>query len=299
MSQPISEANQPLKVSPADYAPIIDKNWPLPSEEAFTVALYHMKLYYDVKMSSLPNYLSVRRQVPSDLNCDRWDDLLTDYHDSEICNFLRFGWPVTYTSPDLPTASHVNHASATRHGGAVDAFIRKELDKDALLGPFLQPHFRPWTQTSPLMTRDKPDSTGKGVIIDLSFPEGASVNDGIIKNFYQGKNSAYQLPTALDLADLLLEAGVGAFMWKSDLTRAYRQLRIDPLDYPLLAIKHRGLYYLDVCPSFGCRASGGAQQRVSNTVTSLMSDRGHPTLAYVDDFCGIGKTKDIAEASYN
>ena len=247
-----------------------------------------MQLYYDVRQSNLPNYMKVKRDVPSDLYCDRWDVLLKDYHDRQVCDFLRYGWPVTYTAPSIPTASKTNHASATRNPAAVDAFIEKELGKEALLGPFERPPFEPWTQTSPLMTRDKPDGSGKRVIIDLSFPEGSSVNDGIMKNFYQGEDNTYSLPTALDLGDLLLEGGKGTFMWKSDLTRAYRQLRVDPLDYPLLAIQHDSEYYVDVCPSFGCCASGGSQQRVSNAVTSIMQTRGYAILAYVDDYCGSG-----------
>ena len=76
-------------------------------------------------------------------------------------------------------------------------------------------------------------------------------------------------------------------MWKADLERAYRQLRCDPLDYPLMGIRHQGLYYTDICPSFGCRGSSMSQQRVSEAVCYLMAQEGHRVLAYVDDFCGI------------
>ena len=263
----------PLKLSPDQYSEYIDQKWPYPSEEASAVAPYHMKLYYDVRRYNLPNYMYVRRDVPSELNCDRWDTLLKDYPDRQVCDFLRYGWPVTYTAPSIPTPSETNHASATRHPVAVKSFIDKELQKEALLGLFSCPPFSPWTQTSPIMTRDKSDGSGKRVIIDLSFPEGSSVNDGILKNFYQGVENSYNLPTAIDLGDVLLEGGKGTFMWKSDLTRAYRQLRVDPLDYPLLAIQHDGSYYVDVCPSFGCRASG-VPSRGSPTLSPLSCSPG-------------------------
>ena len=172
------------------------------------------------------------------------------------------------------------------------------LSKEAILGPFEAPPFHPWTQCSPLMTRDKPDGSGKRVIIDLSFPEGASVNDGIQRHDHLGNDAKYTLPTATDLSDLMLERGQGSFMWKSDLSRAYRQLRIDPLDYSLLAIKHRNQVFVDICPSFGCRASGSAQQRLSEAVVHLMAQEGHTILAYVDDFCGIAETYQEAEKSF-
>ena len=251
-----------------------------------------MKLYYDVRNTGVPNH--VRKQVPSDLKCDVWDEYLHDYHDKDILQYLRYGWPVKYEADRPPRPTLHNHASARRNKAAIDAFITKELRLHALLGPFHDQPFSEWTQISPSMTRDKPDGSGKRVIIDLSFPEGESVNDGIQKM----DTSSYSLPTPLDLAELMLRASRGAWLWKSDLSRAYRQLRIDPLDYPLLCIKHNDEYFVDLCPSFGCRASGQAQQRVSKAVVHLMTREHHDILAYVDDFCGISPTKAAAEASF-
>ena len=272
--------------------------WPDPTEEALKVAPFHMILYYDVKRTALPNYMSLRRQVPSQLNCDEWDRRLAEYDDKAIVDFLRYGWPVSYTAPAPPVSTPQNHASALRHPDAVDKFIYKELSKEALLGPFENLPFSTWTQISPLMTRDKPDGSGKRVIVDLSFPQGRSVNDGIPKNFHQGEDFSYTLPSAQDLADNMLKAGRGCYMWKSDLERAYRQLRVDPLDYPLLAIRHKGATYVDICPSFGCRTSSSAQQRVSNAVTFLMKEDNYTTLAYVDDFCGVAPSLLEAEKSF-
>ena len=273
----------------------IQADWPSPTDEAYTVAPFHMRLYYDVRNSGLPNYMDVRRPVPSELKCDVWESMLVNYYDSEVVEFLRFGWPVAYLATSIPTSTFKNHASALRFPATIDKFIQKELSKDALLGPFKGNLFDKWTQISPLMTRDKLDGSGKRVIIDLSFPVGASVNDGIFKP----KETQYSLPTPLDLADLMLREGRGCHMWKSDLSRAYRQLRVDPLDYPLLAIKHNGLIFVDICPSFGCRASGSAQQRVSNAVVHMMKNEGHDILAYVDDFCGTAASLAEATAGFN
>ena len=61
-----------------------------------------------------------------------------------------------------------------------------------------------------------------------------------------------------------------------------------------MGIVHRGSYYTDVCPSFGCRGSSAAQQRVSTAVCHLMATRGFDILAYIDDFCGAHATFDEA-----
>ena len=281
-------------ISPLQYSKYIHQFWPDPTDEAINNAPYHMRLYYDVKQSGVPNYLKGRRPVPSDLNTDAWQHALRDYHDADIVNYLRYGWPASYTAPTPPTASHRNHPSALRHPTAVEAFIDKEIHKQALLGPFESPPFDTWCQISPLMTRDKKGedgrTTGKRVIVDLSYPLGASVNSGIDRNNFQGEYRSYSLPTPLDLAKLIIESGPGCFLWKSDLERAYRQLRVDPLDYPLLGIQYKGQTYIDICPSFGCRCSGAAQQRVSNALSYIMASQGQCLLAYVDDFAGIAQT---------
>ena len=292
-----------LRLAPTQYKTYIDRYWPQPTHQARIIAPWHMDVYARVKATGLPNYMQAKVGVPSDLNCGVWEEKLADYYDSDICQFLRYGWPSSYTAPTPPQPSFKNHASALNYPVAVENFLQKETSLNAMLGPFPAEPFFPWTQVSPLMTRPKKDvsveaSTGdppRRVITNLSFPENASVNDGIARNFFQGENTAYSLPTVIDLANDVAQRGKGCLMWKTDLQRAYRQLRVDPLDYPLLAIQHKGATYLDICPSFGCRSSGTAQQRVSNAVCHLMRrEHGADVRAYVDDF--IGLNNDFNEA---
>ena len=265
----LNQKSTALRIGPIEYSPYIKKLWPYPKTSAVINALVHLDIYQRVQTTNLPNYLSARVEVPSQLNCDAWDLLLQDYHDVEICQFLRYGWPSSYTAPCQPTSSQKNHPSALAYVAEVERFIKKELSKGALLGPFDTPPFYPWTQNSPLMTAEKKDSERRRLIINLSFPEGESVNAGVARNFFQGEEKSYTLPTVHDLAEMVTAMGPGTFLWKTNLEQAYRQLRSDPLDYPLMGISHKGRYYTDICPSFGCRGSSAAQQRVSTTVCHL------------------------------
>lgn len=104
------------------------------------------------------------------------------------------------------------------------------------------------------MTRAKKESEERRVIMDLSFPAGEAPNDGIDINFYFGRNISYSLPSIGDLITKLQDEGRGALVWKADLSRAYRQLPINPLDTPLLGLKVDELIYLDLCPAFGCKS---------------------------------------------
>ena len=277
----------PLRVGPCEYAATIQDFWPRPSGEFHDRNPDYHLLYSVTKQFNLPNYLGARFEVPSDLNCTIWDDLLVGYEDSAVATFLRYGWPSSYTAPAPPTPTYKNHPSALAHTADIDRFLAKEVGKGAMLGPFKSPPFVEWTQVSPLMTVPKKDSTARRVIIDLSYPIGHSVNSGVAKNFFQGSEFTYTLPTIHDMATRVTALGPGSYMWKTDLERAYRQLRSDPLDYPLMCIKHKDGYFIDVCPSFGCRGSSAAQQRVSRAVCYLMQNKGFEILAYIDDFCGV------------
>ena len=63
----------------------------------------------------------------------------------------------------------------------VKAYLEEEERYGAILGPFKVPpisniHF------SPFMTKEKPNASHRRVIIELSWPKGASVNSGVDKN---------------------------------------------------------------------------------------------------------------------
>ena len=88
------------------------------------------------------------------------------------------------------------------------------------------------------------------------------------------------------------------YLWKADLARAYRQLRTDPFDVPLLTIHFEGQYWVDVCPSFGARLSGAACQRTTTAVVYLLAKNNIWSLAYLDDFCGVAATLEEATAAY-
>ena len=295
---PTGQAERGLKVGPHAFAYIVRDIWPRVNPDLLN-SHDLLATYTAVRETCLPNYLSARIPIPSNINCDTWDHLLGDYHDAEIAEYLRFGWPGGYTAPVPPTSSVSNHPSALKFPDHISNFLDKEVTLGAMLGPFTAPPFEGWSQVSPLMTVEKKDSLSRRVIIDLSFPLGLGVNSGVPKNFFQGNHKQYSLPTIHDLAALVVQMGRGCLIWKADLERAYRQLRSDPLDYPLMGVCHQGAYYTDICPSFGCRGSSMAQQRVSEAVRHLMAQEGYPILAYVDDFCGIHSTAARAHAGYD
>ena len=100
------------------------------------------------------------------------------------------------------------------------------------------------------MTRPKKNSSQKRIIIDLGYPKGISVNARIVKGFYQGQQFNFSLPSVVMLADRLLIAGAGSWLWTADLSRAYRRQRVCPLSAPLLGIGLEDSIYVDIAPTF-------------------------------------------------
>lgn len=277
---------------------IFETSWPALTSQARESFPQFAQLYDSVKSHNLPNFLGARKIVPSGLNVSQWEKELTEYHDKEICHFLKFGWPVGYHLETPPVSVHQNHASASSHASHVHHYIETELAHNAIVGPFSSAPFAPWTRLSPLMTRPKRESDKRRVIVDMSFPTGLAVNDGINISSIYGRDTTYTLPSIKDLATLIQRAPSKSWIWKADLARAYRQLRVDPIDTPLLGFGIDSTTYIDLCPSFGCRSSSGACQRVSAAVVFIMSRKGFNLLAFLDDFAGCEESYEKATQAY-
>lgn len=279
-------------------AEMIHKIWPTPTSQARKQFPEFCDLYMNIKSWNLPNFLGARIPLKSNLNLPAWDSYLSDYHDKLLCQFLTYGWPVGYLSDTPPQSVEIYHTSAENNIPHVKKFINTELAYDALVGPFKHTPFVPWCRTSPMMTRDKKDSEEKRIIVDLSYPKDHSVNDALDPANHLGKNITYTLPTIGDLIAQLQMHGPGAYFWKADLSRAYRQLRVDPIDTPLLAIQLEGNTYLDLCPPFGCRTSAAFCQRVANAMVYILGKEKHQVLAYLDDYAACHPTIQQATATY-
>ena len=284
--------------TPHEFAPIRLSYWPDLNASQWVNHMDYALIYAANKPLGLPNRLGARITLPSGLNLSEWDRALAGYHDTLLVDYLRYGWPSGYTAHQPPTPVHKNHSTADKYQKQVEAFIKKELEMGGLLGPFTDPPFTPWSHVSPLMTAPKKESDSRRIIVDMSFPEDHSVNSGITKNVMEGEYRPYSLPSVADLVTKATILGRSAYLWKADLARAYRQLRIDVMDLPLLGFKHQGLFYTEACPSFGSRLSSSACQRMSNAVIYLLGRSNVWALAYLDDYCGAALTLDQAQHDY-
>ena len=128
------------------------------------------------------------------LNHELWKNSLLNYDDSIIVYFLEYGWPVNYTKFEFPVTTYRNHKSALFYESHVDSYIETELKYNALVGPLSDNPFNVPLATSPLMSISKIGSIDRRTVIDLSFPPGTFVNDGIpcgTEEIYYDTNKIY------------------------------------------------------------------------------------------------------------
>ena len=143
-----------------------------------------------VKATGKPNFLQARIPIQSQLNVQQWEKALVGYWDRQLLDLLKYGFPLDFNrSCDLGQYTG-NHSSATDFPKDIEAYLQEELSYGVLLGPF-ETHPIKGGHCSPFMTRSKPNSDRRRVIVDLSWPHGASVNAGIDKASYL--HSAFEL----------------------------------------------------------------------------------------------------------
>ena len=223
---------------------------PAVSQEFITSFPTDAELYQAVVTTGVPNYRAARIPLSHGLATDVWRAALHDYHDRRVVDYMTYGFPLGYYAAIFPSQ---NHASATNYREHVDHYMSKELRFDSLLGPFKEPPMAE-VHKNPLMSRPKKQSDQRRVIMDLSYaPNNMSVNNGISKDGLEGESIRTILLSAQDLAHHLVQRGSGTYMYGLDLAPAYRQLRIDPADWPLMGLLWQEAWYLDKCPAFGIR----------------------------------------------
>ena len=246
--------------------------------------------------SKMPNYLGLQIPVMQFWNLDVFENLLVDYPDKEIIQFLKFGWPINHDGRQYSNGICENWKGANLHASQVNKYLKPELLYKSVIGPFRANPFVQKIGISPLNTRNKKESTEKRIILDLSFPEGSAVNDGIDKTIYLGVKVDWDLPTVDTLADIMVTKGVGSLLFKRDLKRYYRQIFVDPGDIPKLGYQFDNLLYFDATLPMGMTSSCYVAQKVSNAISFLMEKAGYSCVNYIDDLGRVDTPEKASQA---
>ena len=181
-----TEYTPPPPVAGNKYS-ILSKTLHMQPAKIYDISHTDIHKYLRLWEQGYPNAYKAKIKVHTKINCDELEKMLNAYHDKEVVLFCRYGWPSNRLPfAPWPVTSHKNHSSATEHPQYVDKYITEELAAGSTMGPFNDMPFHGRVGISPLSTREKKDGVSRRTIIDLSYPEGRSVNDYIDKDTFLG-----------------------------------------------------------------------------------------------------------------
>ena len=235
-----------------------------------------------IRTSAMPIFMGARIPVNGQFNIPAWKSYLAGYWDKQIVYLLQYSFPLDFDHSRSLNSTYENNASAVKFSDHVNNYIVTEIEYGAVLGTFNKYPFP--CHVSPFLTREKPNSANRCVILDLTFPVGQSVNDGVSKDKYLNTYFELNYPSLDSIVNSLKSMGPNAQIYKIDISRAFRHIRIDPGDLDLLGLKHEQLF-IDRTLPFGFRHRSVFFQRCTDAKQFIMKDRfNFPYLYnYIDD----------------
>uniref|UniRef100_A0A1X7V3E6 Reverse transcriptase domain-containing protein n=1 Tax=Amphimedon queenslandica TaxID=400682 RepID=A0A1X7V3E6_AMPQE len=216
-----------------------------------------------------------------------WEALLQTHPDKELTSTiltgLREGFIIGFAKGSRLEPVCYNMLSCLEHPDIVQAYIEKEVSLGRGLGPFSEAGI-PGLHTSPFGVIPKKAPGTWRLIVDLSSPHGASVNDGIYEDL-----SSLSYVTVDMIADKVCSLGPGALLAKLDVKSALRIVPVDPADRWLLGMQWRGALYVDTVLPFGLGSAPKLFSVIADMIQFIAKSQGvnHITY-YLDDFIILG-----------
>ncbi len=173
--------------------------------------------------------------------------------------------------------------SALQRPEVIREYLARECAEGRVLGPLDQSQFS-MVHTSRFGVIPK-GSTGKWrLILDLSSPQGHSVNDGI-----QESLCSLSYVSVDDAVYAVREKGRGALLAKVDIRSAYRIVPVHQEDWWLLGMLWEGAMYIDTALPFGLQSAPKFFNAVADAVEWIAKQQGVGTIMhYLDDFLIVG-----------
>ena len=226
---------------------------------------------------------------------------LEGYEDQKIMDYINYGWPLNNENTEINQEIPKNQKGARVNVEQVESYIKKEWENGSVIGSFLKNSFGKWARFSPLDTRPKKDSPELRIILNLSHPyEKGSVNHSINKETYaDDEPMELSYLTVDDLCRIIRRKGTNkSCIFKRDLSKAYRQLWMDPKSIHFLGFTFRNKFYFDVTLSMGSSSVAFCCQRMTNAITYIYRKFGYEDVNYLDDL-GAAEEETHAEETFD
>ena len=239
-----------------------------------------------VRAAPVPEQL---QRIVTPLVGEQWEKHLQTHPDRGFREYLlrgiQEGFRVGYNyERGSCTRAKSNMLSAAQNPEVVEQYLAKEVRLGRVVGP-MRADALPGVQVSRFGVIPKSHQPGKWrLIVDLSHPRGASVNDGIEPELCTLRY------TSVDAAVRKLVAlGPGAEMAKFDVESAYRVVPVHPADRPLFGMMWKGELFVDSSLPFGLRSAPKIFTALADALQWILTEQGIEGLHYLDDFLVVGR----------
>ena len=178
-----------------------------------------------------------------------------------------------------------NLPSVSAHPEVVQQKLDQEVASGRRLGQFQPDELSPPVHVSRFGVIEKKHQQGKfRIIVDLSSPEGKSINDGIAIEL-----CSLSYARVDDVVKGICQVGSGALMAKIDIKSAYCIVPVHPIDRHLLATRWKGQLYVGETLPFGLKSAPKIFTVLADTFEFIIKQHGIEWVwHYLDDFITIG-----------
>ena len=227
-------------------------------------------------------------QISTPVKVERLAQLLESHPDRRFVRYLvagfEWGFCIGFDRGQALEGAKSNMPSVGKHPEVVQHYLMEEQSQGRVLGPF-NPRDVTGVHVSSFGVIPKNHQPGKWrLIVDLSHPEGKSVNDGI-----RPELCSLSYTKVDDVVERLVQLGQRAEMAKVDIQSAYRIIPVHPQDRYLLGMQWKGQYYIDSALPFGLRSAPKIFNALADAVQWVMLEAGVSDLwHYLDDYITVG-----------
>ena len=228
------------------------------------------------------------KPIVTPLRAEAWQKALAAHPNQEwvttLVEGMRSGFRAGMQESPKCRASTTNTPSGRDHAGIVDEYIQAQVSKGYMAGPFPKAKCA-GVITSSLAVIPKKTPGKYRIIVDMSSPRSASVNDNIQRQYTHVAYSSVE-----DAAHLMQHCGPSSLLAKIDIQEAYRIVPIHPEDRPFLGICWQGQIYADCQLPFGLSSAPAIFSALGEALEWVLRQRGiRAVIHYLDDFLFVGR----------
>ena len=228
------------------------------------------------------------RHIETPVRLAVWQEALANHPDQRFASYilkgLEEGFRVGFNHREARLQQGAHNMPCSNHD-VVSEYLKGELNLNRLVRLSNREAALAGIHCSPIGIIPKKNKPGKWrLIVDLSSPEGASVNDGVNKELCSLSYTSVDV-----IAEKVVELGQGTLLAKMDIKQAYRMIPVHPEDRYLLGMRWQETVFVDKTLPFGLRSAPLIFSAVADALQWMMQRNGATFVDhYIDDFITVG-----------